>query len=134
MRKLLGAWGGGGSGGRPVSRRGPPGWAARGSKSAPHMHVLACICSNVRQWWGGGGGSVGTPTYIPQNDPYNALIIWNIHGWGIKKFFRKICPSAQLPLPRSDLAVRSGVKIFCVFHPFLNPPQNSEYFEYRHEG
>ena len=28
-----------------------------------------------------------------------------------------------------------GVKIlFCVFHPFLNSPQNSEYFEYRHIG
>ena len=24
--------------------------AARRSKSAPHMHVLVCICSNVRQF------------------------------------------------------------------------------------
>ena len=31
---------------------------------------------------GGGGGSVGTPTYIPQNDPHDALIILNIHNWG----------------------------------------------------
>ena len=28
------------------------------------------------------GGSVGTPTYIPQNDPHDALIILNIHKWG----------------------------------------------------
>ena len=32
------------------------------------------------------------------------------------------------------LEVRSGVNFFCVFHPFLNSPQNSEYFEYRHMG
>ena len=24
--------------------------------------------------------------------------------------------------------------LFCVFHPFLNSPENSEYFEYRHIG
>ena len=30
---------------------------------------------------------------------------------------------------------RVGVKIpFCTFQPFLNSPQNSEYFEYRHIG
>ena len=40
----------------------------------------------------GGGGSVGTPTYIPQNDPHDTLIILNIHNWG-KKNFKKICPS-----------------------------------------
>ena len=28
------------------------------------------------------GGSVGTPTYIPQNHPHDTLIIWNIHKWG----------------------------------------------------
>ena len=27
---------------------------------------------------GGGGGSVGTPTYIPRNDPRDTLIVWNI--------------------------------------------------------
>ena len=27
----------------------------------------------------GGGGSVGTPTYIPQNDPHDTLIILNMH-------------------------------------------------------
>ena len=29
-----------------------------------------------------GGGGVGTPTCVPQNDPHDALIIWNIHNWG----------------------------------------------------
>ena len=90
MRKLLGAWGGGGSGGRPVSRRGPPGWAARGSKSAPHMHVLACICSNVRQWWGGGGGSVGTPTYIALQQPIPTDRHDTTNGWTSEKL-----PSVQ---------------------------------------
>ena len=66
VRKLLGLWsgaeGGGRVVGRPVSRRGP----------------------------GGGEGSVGTPTYKPQNDPHDALIIWNIHSpncgkdWGFQ--------------------------------------------------
>ena len=50
--------GGGGEVGRPVSRRGPQ------------------------------GGLVGTPTYIPQNDPHDTLIILNIHNWG-KKIFQK---------------------------------------------
>ena len=42
---------------------------------------------------GGGGGGAGqppgsrrgwgnTPTYIPQSDPHDALIIWNIDNWG----------------------------------------------------
>ena len=43
------------------------------------------------------GGSVGTPTYIPQNDPHDTLIILNMHKWG-KKFFKKICPSTQAPI------------------------------------
>ena len=33
-----------------------------------------------------GGGSVGTPTYIPQHDPHDTLIILNIHKW-VKIFF-----------------------------------------------
>ena len=36
---------------------------------------------------GGGGGLVGTPTYIPQNDPHDTLIILNIHRW-MGNFFR----------------------------------------------
>ena len=81
------------------------------------------------------GGSVGTPIYIPQNDPHDALIIWNIHNWG-KKISRKNFPiSSGSHQPRSDQEVRSGVKFFCeFFHPFVNSPPNSEYFEKRHEG
>ena len=53
------------------------------------------------------GGSVGTSTCIPQNDPHDALIIWNIHNWG----FRKNLPiSSGSRQPRSDPEVRSGVK------------------------
>ena len=43
--------------------------------------------------WGGGGGAVGTPTCIPQNDPHGALIILNIlniHKWGSNCFKKKI--------------------------------------------
>ena len=81
------------------------------------------------------GGSVGTPTYMPPNDPHDALIIWNIHNW-VKKSFRKKLPiSSGSHQPRSDPEVRSGVKFFlCVFHPFVNSPPNSEYFEYIHVG
>ena len=34
---------------------------------------------------GQGGGSVGTPTYTPQNDPHDALTILNVHKWGEEK-------------------------------------------------
>ena len=64
VRKLLGVWkggGGGGGGGR---------WVGRSAGGVPR------------------GWSVGTQTYIPQNDPHDALIILNIHKWG-KNFFRK---------------------------------------------
>ena len=73
---------------------------------------------------GGGGGSVGTPTYIPQNDPHDALIILNIHDWD-KKFFQKNLPinSGSLPSAKVRPRGRVGGKIlFCVLHPFLNPP------------
>ena len=60
------------------------------------------------------GGSVGTPTYIPQNDPHGALIILNIHKWGKKKFRKKLPISSGSHQPRSDPEVRSGVKKFSV--------------------
>ena len=85
--------------GRPVSHRGPP---------------------------GGGGGSVGTPTYTPQNDPHDALIIWNIHKWGKIIFFKTSLPiSSGSHQPRSDAEVRSGVKTFLRFAPFLNSPKKT---------
>ena len=67
----------------------------------------------------GPGGRGGGATYIPQNDPHDALIILNIHKLGQKKF-EKNCPSAK---------VRPG--FLCSF-PLLNSQKNSEYFEYRH--
>ena len=76
-----------------------------------------------------GGGAGGTPTYLPQNDPHDALIFFfNTHNLG-KKTSEKICPSAQNaisqgPTRRSDW----GSNRFCVF-------RNSDYFEYsRHMG
>ena len=78
---------------------------------------------------------MGTPTYIPQNDPHDALIILNINKWGKKKLAKNLSISSGSHQSRSDLEVGSGVKfLFCVFHPFLNSPQNSEYFECRNIG
>ena len=113
VRKLLGVWrAGGGEGGGGGVR-----WVGRSAAGVPR------------------GGSVGTPTYIPQNDPHDALIILNIHKWG-KNIFRKNLPiGSGSRQPRSDPEVRSGVKkIFCVFQKVLNSLQNSEYFERRHTG
>ena len=79
----------------------------------------------------GGGRSVGTPTYIPQNDPHDAVI----HKWGRNFFQKKFAHQLRLPSAKVRPGGRVGVKIlFCVFHPFLNSPQNSEYFEFRHTG
>ena len=75
----------------------------------------------------------GTPTYIPQHDPHDALMILNIHKWN--KFCKKKLPISSGPhnKPRRNPEVGSGVKkFFCVFRPFLNSPQKSDYFEYRH--
>ena len=58
---------------------------------------------------------MGTPTYIPQNDPHDALIILNIHNWGKKNFQKKLPISSCSHQPRSNLKVRSGVKFFSVF-------------------
>ena len=58
---------------------------------------------------------MGTPTYIPQNDPHDALIILNIHKWG-KKVFQENAPISSGPhQPRSNPEVRSGVKNVSVF-------------------
>ena len=58
---------------------------------------------------------MGTPTYVPQNDPHDALIILNIYKW-VKKYPRKNLPiSSGCHQPRSDPEVRSGVKKFSVF-------------------
>ena len=69
------------------------------------------------------GGSLGTPTYIPQNDPHDALIILNIHKWGENFFQKKFAHWLRLPSAK----VRPGgrvtcQKVFCVFQTFLNSP------------
>ena len=64
-------------------------------------------------------GSVGTPTYIPQNDPCDTLIIWNIHNWGKKHFQKNLPISSGSHQPTSDPEVRLGVKFFCVFFTHL---------------
>ena len=57
---------------------------------------------------------MGTPTYVPQNEPHDTLIILDIHKW-VKKFFQKNLPiSSGSHQPKSDPEVRSGVKIFSV--------------------
>ena len=77
---------------------------------------------------------MGTPTYVPQNDPHERLIILNVHNWG-KKFLKKFAHQLRLPSAKVLPGGRVGVKIlFCAFQPFLNSRQNSEYFEYRHIG
>ena len=58
------------------------------------------------------GGSVGTPTYIPQNDPHDTLIILNIHKWGRKISQKNLPMGSGSHQPRSDLEVRSGSKCF----------------------
>ena len=105
----------------------------------------------LRVWWGGGGGgggvggSAGQPPgsveggqwvpqhTLPQNDPHDALISLNIHKWGKQNFQKKFANQLRLPSAkvRPGGQVRSQ-KVFCVFQTFLNSPQNSEYFEYRH--
>ena len=61
---------------------------------------------------------MGTPTYIPQDDPLEALIILNIHNWG-KIFFTKHLPfSSDSHQPRSDVEVRSGSICFVLFTHF----------------
>ena len=89
MRKLLGVWRAGGEGGLGGSASQPPGGP------------------------GGGGGSVGAPTYVPQNDPHDALIIWNIHKWR-EKFFRTICPAAQAPISQGPSWSGQGSISLCL--------------------
>ena len=55
----------------------------------PHHHHGLPIClltfgggGLLGRPWGRGRGSVDTPTYIPQNDPCDSVIILNTHKWG----------------------------------------------------
>ena len=68
----------------------------------------------------GGGGSErergrgGTPTYVPQNDPHDVLVILNIHKWA--NFFSKnsFHPSAYRKSKQNWLLDLGAV--------FLHPP------------
>ena len=68
----------------------------------------------------GGGGlrgrPGGTPTYKPQNDPHDALIILNIHKWGKK--FPPI--SSGLPVAKVCLGGQvAGPNFFSCFPPIF---------------
>ena len=54
---------------------------------------------------------MGTPTYKPQNDAHDALIILNIHKWGKNVFQKNLPTTSNSHLSRSDPEVRSESKI-----------------------
>ena len=82
-----------------------------------------------------GGGGVGTPTYKPKNDYQDKLIFLNTHDWRKKNIQEKFAHQLKLPSTKVQAGGWVGVKFLLrVFHPILNSPQNSEYFEYRHIG
>ena len=57
---------------------------------------------------------MGTPTYIPQNDPHDTLIVVNMHKEG-KIFFKKKLPiNSGSHQPRSNPEAGSGSKSFVV--------------------
>ena len=63
---------------------------------------------------------MGTPTYIPQNDPHDALIIWIIHKWGKRIFLKKTSPiSSGSHQPRYDPVVALPPRPPKVFEPVL---------------
>ena len=53
---------------------------------------------------------MGTPTYIPQHDPHDRLIILNIHKWVKKNFQNNLPISSGSHQPRLNLEVTLGVK------------------------
>ena len=60
---------------------------------------------------------MGTPTYIPQNDPHDphALIILNIHNWGKKNFQKKNCQLAQAHISQGPTWRLGRGQIYSVF-------------------
>ena len=56
---------------------------------------------------------MGTPTYIPQNDPHDVLIILNIHNWGPKNYQKNLPISSGSHQPRSG----RGSYFFVCFLP-----------------
>ena len=71
---------------------------------------------------------MGTPTYIPQNDPDDTLIILNINKRAQKQFSKTFWPSAQGPIsqgPTRRLGRESKIVLlvfnqFCIFHKILS--------------
>ena len=57
---------------------------------------------------------MNTPTYIPQNDPRDTLIILNMHKWGKKNFKKKLPINSGSHQPRSDPEAGSGSNSFFV--------------------
>ena len=58
---------------------------------------------------------MGTPTYIPQNDPHDALIILNVHNWGAKFLIKNLPINSGSHQPRSAPEVGWGSNSFSVF-------------------
>ena len=57
---------------------------------------------------------MGTPTYIPQNDPHDTLIILNMHKWG-KKIFKNKLPISQGPARRSGRGQNPFLRFSAIF-------------------
>ena len=68
---------------------------------------------------------MGTPTYFPQNDTHDTVIIWNLHKWG-----EMICsiPHGPSTMIRPGGRVR-GKKMFLALQAFSNSLPYSEDFE-----
>ena len=58
---------------------------------------------------------MGTPTYIPQNGPHDALITLNIQTWGIGFFQKTSFPPIGIGQSQTKLALGLGT-------PFSDPP------------
>ena len=94
----------------PLPSRDPRGAAYSNSRPQPGAKTFGGL-----EGGGGVGGLAGqlpgslergTPTYIPQHDPHDMLVILNIHKW-VEIFFRKIFPLAQAPISQGRTQ-RSG--------------------------
>ena len=69
---------------------------------------------------GGGGGQWVPQHTLPQNDPHDALIIWNIHNWGKKSFQKKFAHLLRLPSAKVQPGGQvRGANLFLCFSPIL---------------
>ena len=86
----------------PVSHSLPPG-AARRSKSAPHMHVVVCMCSNVWEFQSMLSTNIGSvfaawPCFVSQNLwlKYNDCGPPSGGGGGLQGLFKANCGTPPL--------------------------------------